>query len=202
VNQNQHLAKPVLEKLRDSGLALANPEEDIRGRKIVDQHGGDIGHVSALFIDEAKRKVRMLEIRAGGFLGLGDRHFLLPADAITKVTADKVQVNETLQRIVNSPVYDPALIVAPPHEYWEPFYGYYGLSPYAEVGIPIATQPEALMPPHSSHASEESREQEQEDLEQGRRDAGQNYGGFGKVLDDSPAAEIDQALREHHETAL
>jgi hypothetical protein len=27
-------------------------------------------------------------------------------------------------------MYDPTLIKAPTREHWEPFYGYYGLSPY------------------------------------------------------------------------
>jgi hypothetical protein len=72
----------------------------------------------------------MLEVRAGGFLGLGDRHFLLPVDAITSVTKSEVHVNQTRERIVHSPVYDPTLIETPTQEYWEPYYGYYGLSPY------------------------------------------------------------------------
>jgi len=72
----------------------------------------------------------MLAIRAGGFLGLGDRHFLLPVDAITSVTKGEVHVNQTRDRIVRSPVYDPTLVETPTQEYWEPYYGYYGLSPY------------------------------------------------------------------------
>lgn len=200
---SRHSSNTPLEKLKDTGLALADSDQDIRGRKVLDCHGAHIGHISALFIDESERKVRMLEIGAGGFLGLGDRHFLLPVDAITKVTKDEVFVNETQERIVHSPVYDPTLIEAPTHEYWEPFYGYYGLSPYWSTGYMypgFPMSPQQTTPHHHPlRPREESPQEEEEDLELLRRDAGENYGGFGKVLDDSPAAQIDQTLREHRE---
>jgi hypothetical protein len=60
--------------------------------------------------DAAERKVRILEVRAGGFLGLGDKHFLLSVDAVTSVGEDAVHVNETRERIVHSPAYDPHLV--------------------------------------------------------------------------------------------
>jgi sporulation protein YlmC with PRC-barrel domain len=85
MSQPRHTTNLKLEKLSDTNLTLAHTAEDIRGRKVLDASGSDIGHVSALFIDRGERKVRTLEIRAGGFLGLGDRHFLLPEEAITSV---------------------------------------------------------------------------------------------------------------------
>jgi sporulation protein YlmC with PRC-barrel domain len=120
--------------LNDTDLILADAGQDIRNRKVIDRHGGAIGHVSDLFIDRDERKVRMLEIRAGGFLGLGDRHFLLPVDVITNVAKDEVRVNETRERIENSPSYDPKLLAAQAPEHWEPCYGYYGLSPFWGAG--------------------------------------------------------------------
>jgi sporulation protein YlmC with PRC-barrel domain len=123
-----------LAKLSETDLDLADPSQDIRGRKVLDSEGGEIGHVSALFVDEAERKVRMLEIRAGGLLGIGEQHFLLPVDAVTSVDKHDVHVNETHERIVHSPAYDPQLVEFPERSYWEPYYGYYGLSPYWGTG--------------------------------------------------------------------
>jgi len=123
-----------LARLSETDLVLAEERQDIRGRKVVDRDGTEIGHVDDLFIDEGERKVRMLQIRSGGFLGLGERHFLLPVDTIKKVTKSDVQVNETLERIAGAPVYDPGLVEAPTQESWEPYYGYYGLSPYWGMG--------------------------------------------------------------------
>ena len=148
-----------LQKLDDTGLTLDDDRQDIRGRKLIDGAGETIGHVSNLFIDAAERKVRMLEVRAGGFLGLGDRHFLLPVDAVTRVEDDAVHVNETRERIVHSPGYDPHLVEAPTREYWEPFYGYYGLPPYwgndyLYPGFPLSLEQRPTVNEHSSHAQD------------------------------------------------
>lgn len=134
MNQQPTIRLGELEKLSDTGLVLADRMQDIRGHTVRDSHREEIGHVSGLFIDSELRKVRMLEIRVGGFLGIGNRHFLLPVDAITGVSHDEIAVDETRERIVASPVYDPALIVEPFEQSWEPFYGYYGLAPYWSPG--------------------------------------------------------------------
>lgn len=43
----------------------------------------------------------------------------------------------------------------------------------------------------------DERDERREDLERLRRDIGENYeGGFGKLLEDSPPAEIDEATEE------
>jgi sporulation protein YlmC with PRC-barrel domain len=141
-----------LEKLKDTGLELADLAQDIRNYKVVDTHGEGIGHVSALFIDRDKRKVRLLEVRAGGFLGLGDRHFLLPVDTITNVENREVHVNQTRERIVQSPVYDPTLVEVPTHDYWEPYYGYYGLSPYGGLGYMDPQFPISSLPKQNAHS--------------------------------------------------
>jgi sporulation protein YlmC with PRC-barrel domain len=134
MSKQAHTSTTALEKLKDTDLTFAEESLDIRGRKVVDRSGAQIGHVSALFIDETERKIRMLEIRAGGFLELGSRHFLLPVDAVTHVSQDEVRIGETQERLEHSPVYNPALIEEPTQEHWEPFYGYYGLSPYWSSG--------------------------------------------------------------------
>jgi sporulation protein YlmC with PRC-barrel domain len=131
----QHTTNTELEQLTDTGLALEDSTQDIRNRKVLDAHGQEIGHVSNLFIDRSERKVRMLEVRAGNFLGLGDRHFLLPVETITSIAEDEVRVNQARERIVNSPPYDPTLIVPPTQQDWEPYYVYCGFSPYWGSGL-------------------------------------------------------------------
>ena len=134
MTQQHRRRNTALEKLSNTGLSLADSSQDIRNRKVIDRHGDEIGHVSDLFIDQDERKVRMLEIRAGGFLGIGDRHVILPVDAITSVTKDEVHVNQTGERVAHSPTYDPTLFAeAPAQDFW-PYYGYYKLSPYWGAG--------------------------------------------------------------------
>ena len=130
-----------LEKLSDAGLTLADPSQDIRGRTVVDRQGEHIGHVSGLFIDTEERKVRLMEVRAGGVLGLGDRHFLLPIETVLGVTADAVQVGQTRDRIVGAPVYDPALAALPSSEPLQSHYDHYGVTPSWSTGSTSSESP-------------------------------------------------------------
>ena len=50
----------LLVKLDDTDLVLSDPNDDVRGRKVLDSFGDDIGHVNELFVDNAERKVRFL----------------------------------------------------------------------------------------------------------------------------------------------
>lgn len=131
---HEHATNSKLARLSETDLVLADDNEDVRGRKVIDRHGKEIGSVADLFIDEQERRIRMMQIKAGGFLGLGERHLLLPADAITEVTKTEVHVNVTLDRIVGSPPYDPKLVPAPVAEPWGSYYGYYGVTPYYGMG--------------------------------------------------------------------
>ncbi len=131
-----------LEKLDESGLELDDYKQDLRGRKVVDRDGAEIGHVSNLFIDRSERKVRMLEIRTGGFLGMGERHVLLPVDSIVSVSKGLVTVRDVRAFVAASPAYDPHLIVDPTQEAWAPFYGYYGATPYWDGAYTYPRYPE------------------------------------------------------------
>jgi hypothetical protein len=52
-----------------------------------------MGCVEDLYAGRREREVRFLEVGAGGFLGrIGERHFLLPVEAVTKVSEDRVIV--------------------------------------------------------------------------------------------------------------
>jgi sporulation protein YlmC with PRC-barrel domain len=125
-----HAENDILVKLNDESLILSDPSQDIRHRKVVDSNGEEIGHVSDLFVDRELKKVRMLQVAAGGFLGLGDRHFLIPVDAVRRVTQNAVYIDQTRAKVIGSPPYDPKLIDVPFRESWAGYYGYYGYSPY------------------------------------------------------------------------
>jgi hypothetical protein len=88
--------------------------------------------VADLLIDEGEKRVHFLEVASGGFLGLGQTKFLLPVEAITRISDDTVYVNQTRQHIAGAPAYDPDLI----HEdagvggYYGDVYRHYGYPPY------------------------------------------------------------------------
>jgi hypothetical protein len=83
-----------------------------------------------LFVDHGERRVRMLQIAAGGFLGIGERHFLVPVDALASVSDNEVHIDQTRAKIIDSPAYDPKLSETPSQEAWAGYYSYYGYPPY------------------------------------------------------------------------
>ena len=118
--------------LGDSDLTVSDPAEDIRGCTVKDRHGKKVGTVDGLMIDQYVQKVRYLQVESGGFLGLGQQHFLIPVDAITGIFGDNVHINETQERVVGAPGYDPKL--GPEPSYWDELGGYYGYLPFWGMG--------------------------------------------------------------------
>ena len=117
-----------LHKLSDSKLTVADNADDIRGRKVLDKTGAEIGSVDDLMIDDREKKVRFLLVASGGFLGLGDKKFLVPVDAVTEVTADAVHIDRARAHVTGGPGYDPELIANLDH--LDRVYGHYGYQPY------------------------------------------------------------------------
>ena len=123
--------KASLLKLSDANLTVAFPEQDIRGRTVLDRSGEEIGQVDDLLIDDREQRVRFIQVATGGFLGLGETTFMIPIDAITRITDEAVYTDQTREHVASAPRYDPALVR---ETYWEDVYGYYGYSPYWAPG--------------------------------------------------------------------
>jgi sporulation protein YlmC with PRC-barrel domain len=122
-----HEAKAILVRLSDTDLTVADRAEDIRGRNVLDMAGEELGEVDDLLVDDREHKVRFLEVSSGGFLGLGAKNFLIPVDAIMRITEDAVYINQSRERVASAPRYDPTLV---DERYLREVYGYYGYPPY------------------------------------------------------------------------
>jgi len=142
-------------RLSDTELTIANPAEDIRDRTVVDRDGKDIGEVEDLLIDAHEKRVRLLEVASGGFLGLGKTKILLPVEAITRISDDTVYVNQTRQYIAGAPHYDPDLIHQEAGE--KGYYGERGCynDVYQYYGYPPYWTPGAVYPPYPYYGEEE-----------------------------------------------
>jgi sporulation protein YlmC with PRC-barrel domain len=121
----------LLIHLSRSELELADPDADVRGHKVVDRYGDDVGKVEDLVIDPEERKVRFLLVGAGGFLGIGEQKLLVPVDAVTSVD-DRIHIDQEQPQLSDAPVYDPSLIEEP--DYYENLYSYYGYPPHWSSG--------------------------------------------------------------------
>lgn len=123
-------------RLEDSGLRLSDAAEDVRGHKVIDSDGERIGKVSGLYVDGVDHKVRFLEVSAGGFLGIGEKTFMVPVDAVTKIHDDHVHLGHNVQHVIGSPEYVPDLERDPQgwERYWTDIYAHYEYPPYWTAG--------------------------------------------------------------------
>lgn len=121
----------LLRKMSEANLTVENPDVDLRGRKVLDSAGEEIGEIDDLMIDDQEEKVRYLHVASGGFFGIGEHTFLIPVDAITRVEHDQIHIDQTRDRVAGAPTYDPALVE---DDYYEQLYGYYGYAPYWGAG--------------------------------------------------------------------
>lgn len=129
----------TLISLTDSSLTVANPDEDVRGRKMLDRHGEEIGSVDDLLLDDRENRVRFLRVAHGGFLGIGEEHFLVPVDAVTRIDNDHVHIDRERSKLSDVPGYNPDLAEAP--DYYPGVYGWWGYSPYWAGGYAYPAYP-------------------------------------------------------------
>lgn len=68
----------------------------------------------------------------GGFLGFGETRSFVPVDAVTRVTEDRVFIDQSRERVTEAPVHDPELTDEP--DYYSSVYGFYGCPPFWGAG--------------------------------------------------------------------
>jgi sporulation protein YlmC with PRC-barrel domain len=121
-----------LDPLSSSGLELADPSTDLTGRPVLDRDGAQVGTVSDMLIEPQRRVARMLVLEhAGGLLGLGKKHHLVPLEAVT-VTDGEVRIDRSKDDILAGGEY-----TAPEGEeeelHYAAVYAEYGIQPYWET---------------------------------------------------------------------
>ena len=103
-------------KLSDSDFVLANPEQDICGKDVYDRGGEHLGSVEDLYIDRQEREVRFLEVGSGGFLEMGEKHFLVPVEAVTEVAEGQVTIEPgRTERVAGPAPFDTTVAPSPVH---------------------------------------------------------------------------------------
>ena len=133
-----------LVRLSDTDLVLEQEAEDVRSYKVTDAAGADLGHVDDLMIDDRQKKVRFIVVAAGGFIGIGEKKFWIPVDAVTSISDGTVHVDTTVEHVRSAPVYDPAVVHAEP--FASQVYDYYGVAPYWGSGYIYPPYPYVLGP--------------------------------------------------------
>ena len=97
---------------------------DLIHREILDPEDENIGFVRDLLIDEVNWRVCFLHATQGGFLGLEERHFLIPIEAVSYVGGGFVKTELSKEQVHGSPKLDPNIRLHP--ELRSKIYEYYG----------------------------------------------------------------------------
>jgi sporulation protein YlmC with PRC-barrel domain len=121
--QQQNLVKLSEEE----ELHLGEPWQDIRGLDVYDVDGEQIGSVEELYVERDSRLPRFLVVSAGGFLGLGKKHFLVPVEEVSRDMGEqeRVTLNRDRDKVVGSPNFETD--EAPPSDVQRAVLAYYGL---------------------------------------------------------------------------
>jgi sporulation protein YlmC with PRC-barrel domain len=125
-------------KLNDTHLKLTSSAEDIRGRRVIDSRGDDMGVIDELLIDDSQKRVRFLRIASGGFMRIGAQRYLIPVDSIVKISDRYVVANMTREHAACAPPYDPEMV---DEKYLDRLYEYYGHAPYWAAGYLYPSYP-------------------------------------------------------------
>ena len=126
MEREQH--HPNLVKLGESeDIRVQERWQDIRELDIYDINGEQIGSVEDLYVDREAHIPRFLDVAAGGFLGIGKKHFLIPVEEVSRdVGEERATVNQSRDKVVGAPDFDPDEV--PKADVQRAIYAYYGYS--------------------------------------------------------------------------
>ena len=115
-----------LVKLDDFEGELDEQWQDIKGHKVLDKSGGEVGTVADLYVYKGASAVHLLKVS-------GDqRSFLIPVDAVTNVSEDGVEVEQAGDVLQNSPEFDSEEV--PDAETSRAAYEHYGYPDQLNIG--------------------------------------------------------------------
>lgn len=105
---------------------------EIIGDKVVNRAGENLGKIEELMLDLEKGRVAYAVLSFGGFLGLGDKHFALPFEAL-KLDAnhDCFILDIDKEKLKNAPGFDKSNPPKAADRTWgAEIYKFYGYHPY------------------------------------------------------------------------
>jgi sporulation protein YlmC with PRC-barrel domain len=119
--------QPNLVNLNDTDLHLEEPWQDLRGLDVYDINDDQIGSVEDVYVDRERREARLLDVSAGGILGIGKKHFLVPVEDVKRnLDGERLTVEHPKEKVMESPEFDPD--DGPKWDLQRAVYAYYGHS--------------------------------------------------------------------------
>ena len=100
--------QPNLVKLNDTNVHLQEPWQDLRGHDVYDINDDQIGSVEDVYIDREGREARLVDVSAGGMLGIGKKRFLVLVEEVKRdVNEKRITVEQPKEKVMESPEFDP-----------------------------------------------------------------------------------------------
>jgi sporulation protein YlmC with PRC-barrel domain len=98
---------------------------------VVNRQGEKLGKIEDLMVDLNSGRIAYAVLSYGGFLGLGDKLFAIPWDALTVDTSnERFVLNVDKDTLKNAPGFDKNNWPDMTYEWGDKVYGYYGYVPY------------------------------------------------------------------------
>jgi sporulation protein YlmC with PRC-barrel domain len=104
-------------------VELNGPYANSKNRRVIDSNGEEIGRLYDLLVDDAG-EVRLVRVQEGGFLGIGTSMFLIPVEAVIRITPEVIRVDRDREQVAAAPAYDPDELADKSH--LADVYSYYG----------------------------------------------------------------------------
>ena len=115
-----------LVKLDDFEGELDEQWQDIKGQKVLDKSGGEMGTVEEVYVYRDASAVHLLKVSGG------ERSFLVPVDAVTNVSDEGVAVEQAGDVVQTSPEFDSEEV--PDTETSRTVYEHYGYPDQLNIG--------------------------------------------------------------------
>src|SRR5829696_7768559 len=110
-------------RLSELDVPLEESWQDIRDLDVYDVADQQIGTVADLYVDRGARRPSYLVVSAGGLLGVGKKHFLVPVEEVSRdMGEERVRVTVPKEKVLNSPEFDLDVGTG-----WRPAAGHRGL---------------------------------------------------------------------------
>ena len=96
-----------LVKLDDFEGELDERWQDVRGRKVIDKNGDEVGTVEELYIWEGPSTVHLITVSGD------ERSFLIPVHTVTNVDEEAVKLETSRDKVMDSPEFESDDVLNP-----------------------------------------------------------------------------------------
>ena len=102
------------------------------GDKVKNSSGDDLGNIEEIMLDTNNGRISYAVLSFGGFLGMGDKLFAVPWNALNLNTDDKCfRLNVSKERLENAPGFDKDNWPNMADQKWgRNIYDYYNVTPH------------------------------------------------------------------------